>query len=260
MQHYAKSGLDHHVDSIHKKITFKCDSCKESFKTKQYLKLHIRYVHEKVREFKCHLCEYESARKDDLKVHVSGVHQKISPFKCDFCERSFIFKHKLSIHMRAIHFGEKDKCKWCNKLFSPTHILDHQKKCNYNENFNSKKLRCNICNSDKLYASEKSLKVHQKLQHSETKKMYPCNLCEKSFATEYKAKKHIKDVHIEKSEFVHCKKCDKLMKPFSLPLHVKKCRGQKSKSEKAKCESCNSILSLDHLKRGHPKYCASKRN
>ena len=136
--------------------------------------------------------------------------------------------------MRAIHFGEKDKCKWCNRLFSPTHILDHQKKCNYNENFNSKKLRCNICNSDKLYASEKSLKVHQKLQHSETKKMYPCNLCEKSFATEYKAKKHIKDVHIEKSEFVHCKKCDKLMKPFSLPLHVKKCRGQKSKSEKAR--------------------------
>ena len=255
---HTKSGLDNHKQSIHDKTTYKCDRCNKIFKSSNNLKYHIKYVHEKLKKFKCHLCQYDSARNEDLKIHISGVHGKMKKFKCDFCDHSFNLNHRLNIHMRAVHFGEKDKCKYCKELFSPTHILEHQKKCTANENYHGEKFKCNICDSDKRYASEKSLKIHQRLVHRATKKTYPCNSCEKSFATESIANKHIKDVHIREEDYVNCTFCYKSMKPFSLKYHLKTCTSQKSKEEKLECKNCHLMLSLDHLNRRHSKFCVMK--
>ena len=253
---HSKSRLNSHKLSVHNKTSYKCEKCNKILKSMNNLKCHIKYVHEKVKQYKCYLCEYASARNEDLKVHIFGLHEKIRPFKCDFCEKSFHFKHKLNIHMRAVHFGEKDECKYCRELFSPTHILDHQKKCIANENYHDEKFKCDICDSDKTYASEKSLKVHQKQQHRKTIRPYPCNLCEKTFLTESLANRHIKDVHIE--DPINCTYCNKTMRPISLPLHLKTCTTQKSKEDKVECENCHQMLTLDHLKRKHSKFCVSK--
>ena len=254
---HSKARLDSHKLSLHDKTSYECDRCNKILKSKKSLSYHIKYVHEKVKQFKCHLCEYESARNEDLKIHIFGVHEKMRRLKCDFCDLRFNSRNTLNTHTRAIHLGEKDECKYCNELFSPTHILQHQKKCTANESYHNEKFKCDICNSDKTYASEKSLKVHQKQQHREAIKSYPCNSCEKSFATEGQANKHVKDVHTEDS--ISCTNCNKSMRPISLPLHLKTCTSQKSKEEKVECVNCHLMLSLDHLKRKHSQFCISKQ-
>ena len=75
----------------------KCNICDFPFNTKQYLKDHIRYVHEGKKSLKCNVCDANFTRKVVLARHVESVHDGKKPFKCDTCGASFTSKETLNI-------------------------------------------------------------------------------------------------------------------------------------------------------------------
>ena len=53
---------------------FSCELCEFKSAKQQYLKLHIRSVHEK--KFKCVECDYMVTNKEDLKEHQKKIIRK----------------------------------------------------------------------------------------------------------------------------------------------------------------------------------------
>ena len=59
---------------------FTCDTCKKSFKTEQYLKMHM-LIHSSDKPFECDVCHASFNRKDKLKRHLL-IHDPIKRYKC----------------------------------------------------------------------------------------------------------------------------------------------------------------------------------
>ena len=60
------------------KVLGKCDLCKNSFVTEDYLKIHITAFHERIyKAFKCDFCQKNFTQKPSLKQHIETVHEGI---------------------------------------------------------------------------------------------------------------------------------------------------------------------------------------
>ena len=56
---------------------------------KKALTLHIKGVHEKIKEFNCDRCNKIFSKGHNLKVHVQTVHEKERNFICQICKKGF---------------------------------------------------------------------------------------------------------------------------------------------------------------------------
>ena len=54
---------------------YKCNSCEKYFNLPQFLKRHIKSIHEKLDDYKCNICEKIFSRNDSLKSHIKRVHK-----------------------------------------------------------------------------------------------------------------------------------------------------------------------------------------
>jgi uncharacterized Zn-finger protein len=68
------------------KLQFSCETCKQSFKHKRALKLHV-LTHSGVRPFSCDVCKKSFKLHEELKVHFR-THTGERPFSCDICKKS----------------------------------------------------------------------------------------------------------------------------------------------------------------------------
>ena len=66
------------------------------------LKLHIKLKHKKARSFKCKECDYVCYRDDYLKKHIRSIHENVR-FPCDQCEYQATRKQYLESHIMKIH-------------------------------------------------------------------------------------------------------------------------------------------------------------
>ena len=82
-----------------------CDICNKTFKTKNYLKLHKKSVHFKIRKFKCNErdCDKSFTQKGHLVKHKAVRHQMNHKCHAQLCGKAFTTKRGLDLHFRLKH-------------------------------------------------------------------------------------------------------------------------------------------------------------
>ncbi len=91
--------------SLHKSIkTHKCEICDKTFSWKCTLMRHIA-VHNNVKTNRCELCEKVFTEQYSLKLHVKRVHNHIKEHNYNLCSMQFVTISELIHHMR-VHTGK----------------------------------------------------------------------------------------------------------------------------------------------------------
>ena len=84
-------------------VTYMCDICSKSCKSKTNLTQHIQSVHKGLK-YLCNHCEYGATTQRSLKTHNESVHEKIK-YPCNLCEYKATLKTHLKLHNRRKHFS-----------------------------------------------------------------------------------------------------------------------------------------------------------
>ena len=137
------------------KIQNICDICKKSFTTKSYLKLHVKTVHNEVKEHKSDIYDMTFQQNSGLRSHIKTIHNLTKP---------------------------------CNERFGSMSTLENQVKTSHDK---IKYLKCNSC--DKNFKQEQGLKNHFRVVH-ENIKAYNCDSCNKSFGYKKDLGIHVKTI------------------------------------------------------------------
>ena len=96
----SNGHLQMHIKQVHNKIKdFECDRCEYTCSLNVNLQRHIKSVHNKIKDFECDRCEYMCSSSSDLQRHIKQVHDKIKDIKCDRCEYSCSRNSTLKKHI-----------------------------------------------------------------------------------------------------------------------------------------------------------------
>ena len=100
-------------------VKHQCPKCDSKFSRKGHLNVHIKMVHDKIKDVQCPKCDYKSSQKSDLTKHIKQVHDKIKDFQCSKCDSKFFTKSDLNVHIKRVHDKIKDYlCPKCDSKFS----------------------------------------------------------------------------------------------------------------------------------------------
>ena len=100
--------LQMHIKIVHEKIKQHfCNICQKSFGLKNTLKIHTEMVHEHKKQFKCDLCDYSAFTHVQVRRHIECVHEKLKQHQCSICHLSFSQKGNLKNHIQAVHENNK---------------------------------------------------------------------------------------------------------------------------------------------------------
>jgi hypothetical protein len=80
-----------------------CPHCSHIANSKQSLRKHLFYVHDKIKNYGCKYCAYSSSGKSHVLKHVNAVHLKTVTFSCLLCDYRTTTKASLNKHVRAVH-------------------------------------------------------------------------------------------------------------------------------------------------------------
>ena len=129
---------------------YKCNVCDRDLKSKHILLLHVKTVHNQIKDFECSACDRRYANKLSLDLHIKAVHDKKKDFICEFCDRKFVIEHQKKKHIANVHKSRQIECQFCTKCFTTyKNLIEHIKKIHDEKKF----LTCNICctNMDSTY-------------------------------------------------------------------------------------------------------------
>ena len=181
-----KSELIEHKKSFHK-ILAPCHICGNAFPPGS-LKIHIKVVHEGVKEHNCEQCGKTFGRKSALLIHQRRVHEGVKSEACKFCGKTFCDSTSLKLHTTTVHEGKREVCDLCGKSFSQLMTLKrhvetvHEKK---------KKYLCKLCG--KKFTRDETLIVHMKAVHEGIR--VKCDLCGKDFSQQSGLDLHKRNAH-----------------------------------------------------------------
>ena len=93
---------------------FKCldEKCNKLYKSKEYLNLHIKNIHEGIKPYKCQYCSLEFSHRNGKILFYKGktyyvrkFHINYIPHKCNLvnCTRAFASKSALTYHLTNQH-------------------------------------------------------------------------------------------------------------------------------------------------------------
>ena len=115
--------MKEHISSVHEKIQkekcYTCDKCDKAFAKPYNLALHVRTVHENIRNlYKCDQCEKEFTNKSALNDHIDIIHNNIR-YECQHCQKFFTSTRSLENHINIIHFPTEEVFEFehCGKTF-----------------------------------------------------------------------------------------------------------------------------------------------
>ena len=171
----ASHEYSSHTERIQKQVEIemvKCDLCEMMFR-KNYLKWHVKEVHDKIKDYVCDTCGMAFTQKSSLIKH-SSVHSGIRAYKCDLCSKTYTQSCHLNTHKKTVHEGRRDHiCSHCGKAFGvPKALKLHIDTVH----LGIKEWKCNICTN--AYGQSHELKKHLVNFH---KKEIPKNLPIKKF-------------------------------------------------------------------------------
>ena len=70
--------LRKHYKSIHEDVIFKCSECEYKARKKTILNVHIKVIHDGIKEFECLYCGATFGQKIHMKTHVKRMHKDVS--------------------------------------------------------------------------------------------------------------------------------------------------------------------------------------
>jgi len=150
----AQGALKHEVVHTGEK-PFKCNICHKAFNDSSNLSMHIRAVHDKIRNHTCLMCNYSSTTKAGLLSHLTS-HTNERSFQCDICENTFKCKKHLTAHKIGVHnTTEHVKCSLCSKSLPKFRLKRHVPESHGNIEL---KVKCGFC--DKKFRSKQHLEFH----------------------------------------------------------------------------------------------------
>ena len=211
---------------------YKCAQCEYSNFSEKKVHLHMKNVHNKVKDLSCSMCGFMTGWPHDLAKHVKINHNKIpgssprkaemdyttvgprkkiqkldtpisdsvpeenpkrSKFECGQCSYSSYFESKLNFHNKIKH----------SKASAPDEIIH---------------------NAENDTNTEGSLEAEENIQKADPpmKSKYECTLCDMSSDKEHAVKMHTKVVHNKVKDFP-CPMCKYLSgRPADLRSHIKR--------------------------------------
>ena len=144
-----------------RKKNFICDKCEYKGTSLCRLKMHIKSVHDKIKDNVCHECGYACSEKKLLDKHINSVHLKLKNYVCEECGSTFFNNAGLQLHRQSVHLNMRSySCEQCAKAFN----------------------------------TKSSLNLHRKIVHLKIKN-YVCQYCEYAASTKGNLKKHKVAVH-----------------------------------------------------------------
>ena len=243
----------HEGDRIQK--PFRCEQCDFSSHALQYLKAHVKVVHEKDKhKLQCDECDLKFLFNSQLRDHKEAVHEGIKRFMCDKCGKGFQSKHMLNEHTIRGVCGVKEpiKCDKCDDVFSRrSYYIMHHRAIHGghpmpNLSANATQFMCDQCPN--IYDSKASLQQHIYNIHSNYQppnNPKKCKFCDRVFKNLNSFKEHVKVVHEKSTPF----KCDHCGKSFGtktrLRSHVKLVH------RRVKCEECGQEICNDFMLQRH---------
>ena len=154
------------------KMIFKCKQCgyvPDSLYNKRYnLEMHVKAVHDKIKDHECSQCDFKTSRANNLRGHVQRMHEKDRTISCGRCEFKADTKYILKLHLEVTHNEindlqdreEDNKCDKCEfKTPSKSYLQMHMRAVHQK----IKNLACNLCNFKTAYSQH--LKCHIKANH-----------------------------------------------------------------------------------------------
>ena len=199
---------------------FKCSHCPYRCSKNSHLQIHIKMVHDKLKDFKCNLCDYKCSMNNSLKRHIKQVHDKIKDFECSICDYKCSDNNSLKQHIKAVHNKIKDfECVICDYRCSDNSSLKKHIKQIHDK---IKDFECSIC--DYKCSTKGDLKKHIKQVHDKIKD-FECSICDYKCSDNNSLKQHIKQIHDKIKDF-ECSICHyKCSSNSDLTRHIKTCTG-----------------------------------
>ena len=230
----SPSALYTHKKTHGEKV-FQCPFCPKTFTLKNYLKLHVKQVHEQnERKHVCKFCSKSFAYAGSLQVHVR-THTGERPYVCKYCPKAFASQGNLQSHERT-HTGERPyTCNQCGRAFiQKSQLTAHEathtvqpgvSEVNEIQPLDGDTARkqndyvCKFCGKRYAYAS--SLYVHTRLHTGE--RPFRCQFCDKTFTNQGNMQVHQR-VHTGEKPY-KCEACSKsYAQKVGLKIHQEQCQ------------------------------------
>ena len=251
---YNSTLLKIHVDFVHKKIKkFQCKMCKKRFSMNTTLIQHVQSIHEKIKH-KCNFCKEEFSQRGNVSRHMKLVHGKVNieikkpdhdSYSCNSCDKTFSTKKRLKSHKDECKPKNHHQCDKCNKHFNLRANLERHKRDVHDKIRNFK---CNQC--EKSFAQLHTLKGHVQSMHEGLK--YECELCGKAFPHRSNMIRHVRLVHenkgILKPKNHQCGKCERTFYSKEKLLLHQEIRHNVTNFQ---CKICDKIFSLKATLKSH---------
>ena len=181
-------GLKMHIKALHDNIKdFKCPQCAYTTAYKYEINRHMKRIHEKIKDFKCHLCTYATSRTSDLNRHIYMRH----PYKKN--QKTQVRSTGLQRNCSFIGDTIDD----CNRIIKITRVSSLSDDC-------IRPYKCHVCTYNAKQPGH--LKHHIKAVHERIKE-YKCHLCAYETALKSHLKQHVNQHH-DKAKDYKCPICD----------------------------------------------------
>ena len=240
---------------LHSEKKYKCKVCSKSFVSELLLNNH-RKDHENEKTYHCSFCLKCFKTKTDLTKHTQE-HSNEFPLHCDICNKGFLLDSQLEKHIDIVH------TKATKSMFTCQHCPQADQEAEFSTIYSLRrhlgKHKCPIVTIDDAAGcslcelnQETCYKLKNYIKQNQSKKVLPCQECDKKFKTVQELRVH-SVVHSRIKPY-SCGLCgEKFTQSSSLKTHYARHKTGTVGSEYYCCSDCGKICKTFAALKSHSK-------